>query len=170
MGIDPKIEGPTRKMLGHAIRHELEDLAILMHAEGNETFLGSIRLCLFASAYIAVNSSERWPTEVDLRELARLAARSVTRLPITESEIYEYLSRCVLGSEALDEVFPPDKAVTLPLFATANLVLSFMPEGKEWWEYLDQIWDAAEAAEHISPTVFPAVLILAHRQTQQTAK
>ena len=39
MPIDPKIEQPTRKMLSHAMRHELEDLAALIAAEGNETVL-----------------------------------------------------------------------------------------------------------------------------------
>jgi hypothetical protein len=37
MPIDPKIEQPTRTMLGHAMRHKLEELAALIVAEGNET-------------------------------------------------------------------------------------------------------------------------------------
>ena len=105
MGIDPKIEQPTRTMLGHAIRHELDDLADVIRAVGNESFLGSIPLCLFASAYIAIDVSERWPTDADLREIAKRATKSATRLDISEQEIYEYLSRVALGSEKLDDVF-----------------------------------------------------------------
>ena len=55
MPIDPKIEQPTRVMLGHAIRHELGDLASVIQAAGNDTLLASIPLCLFASAYIAID-------------------------------------------------------------------------------------------------------------------
>jgi hypothetical protein len=44
---------------------------------------------------------------------------------------------------------------TVPLFATANLLLSFCPHEKAWWECLDQIWDAAETADGTSPTVLP---------------
>jgi hypothetical protein len=40
--IDPKIEQPTRIMLGHAIRHELEQLASVIQAAGNDTLLARI--------------------------------------------------------------------------------------------------------------------------------
>jgi hypothetical protein len=165
MGLDPKIEQPTRKMLGHAIRHELDDLAALVRAEGNEALLGSIPLCLFASAYVAINVSDRWPTDADLHEIAKLASQSATELDITEQEIYEYLSRVALGSEKLDDVFSVEGLATVPLFATANLVLSFCPRDKEWWEYLDQIWEAAETAERTSLTVLPALMLRAHKES-----
>jgi hypothetical protein len=165
MGIDPKIEQPTRKMLGHAIRHELDELAALVRAEGDEALLGSIPLCLFASAYIAIDVSDQWPTDADLKEIAKAAAESVTRLDITEQEIYEYLSRVALGPEKLDDVFSVEGLATVPLFATANLLLTFCPRDKEWWEYLDQIWDSAEVADRISLTVLPALILRAHKES-----
>ena len=61
MRIDPKIEQPTRSMLGHAMRHQLDDLADAIRAAGNETFTASIPLCVFASGYIAINISEISP-------------------------------------------------------------------------------------------------------------
>jgi hypothetical protein len=51
------------------------------------------------------------------------------------------------------------------LFATANLLLKFGPEGKDWWEYLDQIWDAAEVADRTSITVLPALMLRARKQS-----
>jgi hypothetical protein len=165
MGIDPKAEQPTRKMLGHAIRHELDDLAALVRAEGNEALPGSIPLCLFVSAYIAIDVSGRWPTDADLREVAKLASQSATELDITEQEIYEYLSRVALGPEKLDDVFSVEGFATVPLFTTANLLLSFCPHEKDWWEYLDQIWDAAETAERTSLTVLPALMLRARKES-----
>lgn len=165
MRIDPKAEQPTRKMLGHAIRHELDDLAALVQAEGSDALLASTPLCLLASAYVAIDVSDRWPTEADLREIARDAAQAVTRLDITEPEIYEYLSRVALGQEKLDDVFSVEGLATVPLFATANLLLTFCPRDKQWWEYLDQIWDAAEAAERTSLTVLPALMLRARRES-----
>jgi hypothetical protein len=53
---------------------------------------GEADVCLFASAYIVIDVSGRWPTEADLREIASHAAQAVTRLDITEQEIYEYLA------------------------------------------------------------------------------
>src|ERR1035438_5410687 len=101
MGIDPKTERATRKLLGQAIRHELDELAASVQSEGAEALVGSIPLCLLASAYIAIDVSDRWPTDTDLREIAKNAAESVTRLDITEQEIYAYLSRVALGPEKL---------------------------------------------------------------------
>jgi len=168
MPIDPKIEQPTRTMLGHAIRHELEDLASLIRAAGNDALLESISLCLVASAYIAIDVCERWPIDVDLREIAKNAAESVTGLDITEQEIYEYLSRIALGPERLDEVFSVEGMATVPLFATANLLLTFCPRDKHWGEYLDQIWDAAETAEHTSLSVIPALMLRARKARKTT--
>jgi hypothetical protein len=167
MGIDPKIEQSTRKMLGHAIRHELDDLATLVQVEGNDVLLGSIPLCLFVSGYIAIDVADGWPRDVDLREIAKLASESATELDITQQEIYEYLSRVALGPEKLDDVFSDDGVATIPLFATANLLLSFRPREKHWWEFLDQIWDAAETAERTSLSVLPALMLRAHRESAQ---
>jgi hypothetical protein len=165
MGIDPKIEHPTRKMLGHAIRHELDELATLVQAEGNEVLIGSIPLCLFISGYISIDVAGGWPNDADLREIAKLASESATQLDISEREIYEYLSRVALGQEKLDDVFSVEGLATIPLYATANLLLTFAPRDMHWWEYLDQIWDAAEAAESTKLTVLPALLLRAHRES-----
>jgi len=169
MGIDRKMEQATRTMLGHAMRHELDDLATLMRTVGNEALLGSIPLCLFASAYIAVDTSERWPTDADIREIAKLAAsQSATELDISEREIYEYLSRVALGSEKVDDVFSDEGVVTVPLYTTANLLLGFRPRDKHWWEYLDQIWDAAEVADRTSLTVLPALMLRARKESSHS--
>jgi hypothetical protein len=162
MVIDPKVEGPARKLLGHAIRGEREELAPLIHATGNEVYPHILTAYGFASAYIAIDVCQRPPTEADLRELSRLTATAVTRLPITDSEIYEFLSRVVLGGEFVDDVFAMERAAVVPLFTAANLLIKFGPIEKEWWEYLDQIWDAYEAAGKTSAAVLPALTYLVH--------
>jgi hypothetical protein len=170
MVIDPNVERPARAMLGHSIRHELDELADVIRSVGSEMFAACVPLWVFASAYVAVDVSGRWPTEADLREIATRAAKSATHLDISEQEIYEYLSRVALGSQRLDEVFSNEGVGTIPLYTTANLLLKFGPEDKEWWEYLDQIWDAAETAEHTSLTVLPALMLRAHKQSSTTSE
>ena len=165
MVIDPKVEQPTRTMLGHAMRHELEELAAQISTEGNETVARGIALCVLASGYIAIDvSGMRWPTEPVLRKIAHNASSAATELDLDESDIYEYLSRVALGSEKLDDVFPMPKAGMLPLLITANLLATFRPQDKHWWEYLDQIWDAAEAADRTSLTVLPVLMLRARKQ------
>jgi hypothetical protein len=164
MVIDPKAEQPARAMLGYALRGELDDLAALIRAEGTDILPAAIPLFLLASAYIAIDVSGRWPTEADTREIAKAAAQSVTRLDIAEQEIYEYLSRVALSQDKLDDVFAAEGLATIPLYATANLLLTFCPRDKEWWEYLDQIWNADAAADRTSLTVLPALLLRARKQ------
>ena len=70
-----------------------------------------------------------------------------------------------LGSEKLDDVFSIEELAVVPLYATANLLLTFCPDDKEWWEYLDQIWDAADTAERASLTVLPALILRARKES-----
>jgi hypothetical protein len=166
MGIDRKVEQATRTMLGQAMRHELDALADTIQSVGNETFLSTIPLCLLAAAYVAIDvSGMRWPSDVVLRKIADNASKSATGLDISDEEIFQYLSRVALGPEKLDDVFSVEGIAMVPLYATANLLLTFCPRDKEWWEYLDQIWDAAETAERTSLTVLPALMLRAHKQS-----
>ena len=122
-------------------------------------------LCVLASSYIAIDVSERWPTDADLREIAKHAAQSATRLDVGEQEIYDYLSQVAFGTAKLDEVFTDKGVVPIPVYATANLLSKFRPADKDWWEYLDQIWEAAEAADRIPLTVLPALMLRARKQS-----
>ena len=38
----------------------------------------------------------------------------------------------------------------MPVFAVADLLLSFFPEARHWWEYLGRVRDADEAAQRTS--------------------
>jgi hypothetical protein len=107
----------------------------------------------------------RWPSEPVLRKIAHNASDAATELDLEESDIYEYLSRVVLGSEKLDDVFAMPKAGMLPLLITANLLATFRPRDKHWWEYLDQIWEAAEVAERTSLTVLPALMFRGRKES-----
>ena len=168
MGIDRKVEQAARTMLGHAMRHERDALADTIQSVGNETFLSTIPLCLLASAYVAIDvSGMRWPNDVVLRKIADNASKSATGLVVSDEEIFQYLSRVALGSETLDDVFSVEGIAMVPLYATANLLLTFCPPEKDWWEYLDQIWDAAETAERTSLSILPALMLRSHKESTQ---
>ena len=61
------------------------------------------------------------------------------------------------------------KAGMLPLLIMANLLATFRPREKHWWEYLDQIWEAAETADRTSLTVLPALMLRAHKHPTSQA-
>lgn len=168
MVVDDKLEEPLRKMLGHAIRNELDDVAAVAVSMGDEAYTAGMELCVMVTGYIAVDVCGRWPTEADLREMARLCAQSATDLPVTEEDMHTFLSRVVFGTEQMETVFTDqEKVVKLPLFTAANALLSFFPKGSHWWAYLDQIWDGVEKASETRDTVLPA---LEYRVRSQKAR
>lgn len=96
-----------------------------------------IVVCLLASGYISVDVAGRWPSDADLRQIAHNAAEADVELRLGEADVYQYLSRVVLGSEPLTEVFPAaDSAFTLPVLITASILATFCPRDQEWREYL----------------------------------
>ena len=160
--IDPRTEEPAREMLGHAIRGELQDLAALMQSAGGERYRQVLGLCLTAAAYVAVDVSGRWPTDADVKEIARLVSERGTEIKLDQADVYSYLSGAALGFQPLPEVFNDDTAAaTLPVLVTGSLLFTFRPEGQNWWDYLDQIWSAYETAETVNISVLPALQVRA---------
>jgi hypothetical protein len=165
MHIDPKIEEPTREMLGHAIHGELSELRAKIEAVGDETYAMGIALCLIVAGYIAVDLSGRWPTEADVREIARHTAASSTNYELREQDVYNYLSRGALGFRPMEEVLPdPDADHTLPVLITAKMLTAFrLGDGHDLWGYLDTVWNAVEGAERVDLSMLPALTLRSHR-------
>lgn len=157
MSIDPKVEAPLRKMLGHALRGELDDLYALIDGIGPQMYEAAVGLCVMASGYIAVDTSKRWPNEADVRALAKHAA-TTKGSQVSEDEIVAYLSRVVLAGESPLSVFGSDRAALIPLFATADLLVSFSGRFADQWAYLDSIWNAVDVADQVEDDVLPATV------------
>jgi hypothetical protein len=166
MRIDPKIEEPTREMLGHAVRGELAELDADIDAAGDEAYAaGTIALCLTAAGYIAVDLARRWPTEADIREIARHTATSSTDYQLREQDVYDYLSRGALGFQPIQEVFPdPGQDYRLPVLITAQMLTAFrLGDGHNLWGYLDTVWNAVDAAERADLSLLPALMLRSQR-------
>jgi hypothetical protein len=166
MAIDPGVEQPARQMLDHAILHESEDLAALIRSVGDTTFAAVIDLCVLAAGYIAIDAcGMRWPTKEMLNGIAQRAAHSVARPGVSEEEIFALLSRVAFSAEKPDDIVTARGAGPAPLLATASLLLAFCPQGMHWGQYLDQIWNAYDAADVIDKSVLPALMFQARTAT-----
>jgi hypothetical protein len=173
--IDPRTEKPSRDMIEHAIRGELDELAAMMTGLGPERLAECLGLCVTVSGYVAIDvSGHRWPPAADLRRIAELMADVDLDFQLSEQDAYDFLSRAVLGFEPLFDVFPDKgKAVMVPVLVTAALLASYRCEPRHWWEYLDAIERAIENAAPLGEEDFPAVLLLSRRSRalrSQTAK
>lgn len=156
MSVDPKIEAPLRKMLGHVLRGELEDMYALVDGIGPQMYEAAAALAFSASGYIAVDVPGRWPSEADVNSLAKHAA-TTKGSQVTEDEIAAYLSRVVLKGESVLSVFG-QKGALIPVFALADLIASFSGDYDTQWQYLDAIWNAIDAAAALDSSVPPAVV------------
>jgi hypothetical protein len=165
MRIDPEIEGSARTMMGHVIREELDDLETQIHAVGDIIYAQILVLCLVAAGYIAIDVCRmRWPSDADLREIARHTAASAEGFELRVDDVHALLSRVALGGERMDQVFTSAKdAAVLPLMVTSTLLLAFRPRDKHWWEYLDVIWNAVHSADQTDPSVLPALMLKMYR-------
>jgi hypothetical protein len=165
MPIDPDAEKPARALLGHALQGDWDAFANVVVDVGEERFLEALSLCLRVAGYIAIDvSGHQWPTDAELREIARRTAAEETGLGLTEAAVYDYLAHCVLGFEPLARVFPDtDQAASIPVLATAALLAGYRRRGGGWADYLDQIEAGLEEAAMLSQNAFPAALLLSRR-------
>lgn len=167
MAIDPKIEAPTRKLLGHALSGELDDLYELIASIGPQDYEKVVALTATAAGYMAVDTARRWPSSADVKALARHAA-DTPGAQVSEAEISEYLARVVIGNESPLVVFEGnEKAPLIPLFATAVMLVTFSGSYRDQWEYLDAIWNSLDAAEAVQASVAPAVTYLYVKSNQK---
>lgn len=168
MRIDRDVEGPTRDMLDHAMRGELEDIPRIFQALRESQRHQSLNLCVLIAGYIAIDvSRSQWPSDVVVRRIADNAARVETRLKLDATQVYDFLLRTALRFEPLEQVFPdPMDAALAPILITASLLLTFCPKGKGLWAYLDEIETATEAAAEMKPYMYPAVILRSQIPTQ----
>lgn len=147
MQIDDKVEASTRKLFGHAIRAELDEFQDRLRTLDQASLTEALRLAVTVSGAVVLNITEgKHPSDNDLRKLASTAAEIEERYALDEDKVYTYLSKCVYGDTALEQAFSGADVVSLPFLVTGNLLGSYTPDDQDWWEYLDQIEAAIEAA------------------------
>lgn len=165
MRIDPKIEEPTRELLTQVIRGKHREIGPVLAGLGEYRFAECLSLCLRVAGYVVIDvCGHRWPTDAELRRIAELTADNDLGFDLTESDAYDFLARAALGFEPLTDVFPDkERAASVPLLATASLLVAYRADGKHWWEYLDVIEGGLEEAAPLSEAALPAVLLLSRR-------
>jgi hypothetical protein len=157
--IDPQVEEPTRVMLAHAIRGELPELTAAIEFAGGR-YRRVLGLFLTAAAYIVVDVSGRWPTDADVREIARFTAGHPASAQLDEDGVYDYLAGAALGFRPLPSALGDDlAAAALPALITGSMLFTFRPKGRRWWDYWRQIWRAYETAEGLDVSVLPALQV-----------
>jgi hypothetical protein len=150
--IPARVYDLTYRMLEHAVHAELADLAVFSLTESPDTCQMVVDQCVaVADAILNGRSPSGWPpAEEDIRLAAAVAVSGLeasgeqiahTGPPAEAGDeaVYAYLARVVVAGEPAASVFPPGEAVVLPVWATAAMLVSFLPL-RPWQAHLEIIW------------------------------
>lgn len=171
--ISTDIEKPFRDALGRAIRNEIEQMHEGLLRLTDEQIISCLGLCAFVAGYVAINACGRqWPDEDNLRRLAEGATTSnnARAFGLKAEDSYAYVKRVALRGEPVDTVLsPPWDAGTLSFVITGHLIVAFGTVDQHWWEYLNKIEAAYEAALATDLDLLPALMLRSRRLTSPGA-
>jgi hypothetical protein len=161
---DAKAETALRSAFTSVARLEEDPvvpaLAGLDHRERTE----AIGLAIMITGYVMVDAcGSQWPTQSSVQRIAEaLATKGATaeRLQLDAGQVYEYLSKVVLGGKRVDDVFPDEQSLTqLAVIVAKQALVIYRPKELEIWDYLDQVESAIETAWALDTTVLPAAVL-----------
>jgi len=171
--LSPNIEKPFRDALGHAIRNEIDDMREGLLRLADEQIASCLNLCAIAAGYVAIDVCGRqWPDEDNLRGIAEATTKSdnARAFGLKAADSYAYVKRVALRGEPLNEVLSPiEDAATLSFVITGHLLVAFGPADQHWWEYLNKIEEAYEAAQATDLDLLPALMLRSRRLTSPGA-
>ena len=144
MRIDERVEPVVREGLQAAVRRDVDRLDRAMKAFPDETSrVAGAQLLMAVSAYVLVDlyGGQR-PTDDQIQALASKVAENEEWSNLAPGDVAGFL-RLVLGNQA--KQIDPVTAGLLAFVVTASLLIGRpVPEGKHWFNYLDQVEAALE--------------------------
>lgn len=148
MKIDERVEPLIRDALHSAVKRDIDRLDTSLKAFRDDASRRTATELLMAiSAYVVLDLySNQRPTGEQLDALAAKVAQEESWSDLTPEEIATYL-HTVLG-ESTEPPLDPDAGVLMIFIVTASLLAGRpKPEGKWWFNYLDEVEGALEAQQ-----------------------
>jgi hypothetical protein len=165
--ISADIEKPFRDAVGHALRNEFKEMREGLLRLTDEQIASCLNLCAFVAGYVAIDVCGRqWPDEDNLRRLGEAATESdnARAFGLKAEDTYAYVKRVALRGEPLNTVLSPiEDAATLSFVITGHLLVAFSTAHAHWWEYLNKIEEAMEAALATDLDLLPALMLRSRR-------
>lgn len=157
MRVDPSIEAPLRSALRDVINENPEAAGQNLAPLNPDQLTQALYYSWFAIGYVVVDvygdTDGNWQREdpglrSGSQELAQRLIRDVS--PWFElgsgGDVAVFIEACVTGEmgRAIPEGVNVEQLPQLSVISAGYLLDRYRPEGKEWFEYLDQIWNFAE--------------------------
>jgi hypothetical protein len=144
--IDDRMEGLVRTTLHAAISRDPVSLRQAISAFPDAaTATAGYRLAVTVALVILEDQRGRRPTEAEVRQVADTFAADDDWTGITSDEIVALVSaahRVVM----VDTLLPIERAVFVSYVLAGGLLAAHHRPDEKWWDYLDRIESALEAA------------------------
>ncbi|OZV81156.1 hypothetical protein CA850_13565 [Micromonospora echinospora] len=147
MKIDDRVEQLVRDTLHWAVKRKPAEFGDALRAFPDEASrLSALELLVAICGYTTVDLFGQRPSEGQVRALATDIAEGEGWSSVTIAEVADYIDAVLGGSRTLDTL-PPERLVPLSFVVAANLLSSKPKAPGEWWfNYLDKVEAAIEAA------------------------
>jgi hypothetical protein len=146
MRIDDDIESLVREALDAAVKRDANRFDAAMKAFTTDPIRrAALELAVAITAFVLLDLYGGAPTDDQIRPLADKIAELETWSSLTSDEVRRFLT-AVLSGQKLDSVVPAT-AVILTFVVPASLLASKPLDDGDWWfNYLDRVEAAIEAA------------------------
>ena len=148
MRIDKVIERRVREAFAAVIGHDESDLRAHLRVLSERELQVALVYATFVTGYVVSDVFEGAPDDAELTEMAEDAVQGTKDwidLGGIES-VVAFLKAATAGNADFPGV--PGEDIAGYAFVIGGYLLSrYRREGQRWYEYLDDIWNAAQAAE-----------------------
>ncbi len=147
MKIDDKVEPMVRAVLDAAVNRDTDRFERALSAFDRAQLQAAVELAVAICAFVLFEIHDGNPTEADAQEIASDIGSQETWVGARPSEVSAFLD-AVVRRQPMPNVLSQDGVIVLPFIVAANLLAtSSQPEEGEWWfNYLDKVEAAIEAA------------------------
>jgi hypothetical protein len=146
MKIDDRVEPLVRTALDAAVKRNFDKLTTALSAfPDDDTVKKAVELTLAVTGFIMYDVHRGKPSSEQIRAVATKLAEMETWAEPTADEVDTFLGKLVNSQPFAAEV-PPENVIILSFVVAANLLSSFRKPEERWWDYLDRVEAAIDAA------------------------
>lgn len=146
MRIDPGIEEHVREAYRGVVARDIDRVKAALAGLSSEEAGAALGLGLIVCSHVLADAFSDGPTSDDIQETAqRIAEDESGWVDIGSTQtISTFLDAVAKGDDSLGGL-SRDDVIILTFVCGGDLLATHYEDGKEWWDYLDEIWADVEA-------------------------
>lgn len=148
MKFDDRIESTVRDLFNAVVKSKEGDFeAALRELPDEASRHKALELAVAVCGFVVIDTYDRRPTADETREIAQGVVEAGSWMPLSEQEVATFLT-AALNGRPLVEAVGAENAFFLAFIITGILLVASpkVGEGEFWFNYLDRVEAAIEAA------------------------